>query len=124
MNKKFLTAGALLAGVAVILGAFGAHYLKKTLTAEALQTFEVGVRYHFYHAFALIATGILYKDFTRKFLKWSGILFSTGIALFSGSLYLLSLQPGWRWLGPVTPLGGLCFILGWLFMALGFTKKN
>jgi uncharacterized membrane protein YgdD (TMEM256/DUF423 family) len=124
MHKKFLTAGALLGAVAVILGAFGAHYLKKILTPESLQTFEVGVRYQFYHAFALIATGMLYKDFGNKFLRWAGNFFITGIVFFPGSLYLLCLQPGWRWLGPVTPLGGLCFILGWLLMALGFTKKN
>jgi uncharacterized membrane protein YgdD (TMEM256/DUF423 family) len=124
MNKKFLTAGALLAAVAVILGAFGAHYLKKIVTPESLQTFETGVRYHFYHAFALLAAGILYEAFASKFLKWAGNFFLAGIVLFSGSLYLLCLQPAWRWLGPVTPLGGLCFILGWIFLALAVTKKN
>jgi uncharacterized membrane protein YgdD (TMEM256/DUF423 family) len=124
MNKKFLTAGALLGAVAVILGAFGAHYLKKILTAESLQTFEVAVRYQFYHAIALLAAGILYKDFTGKLMLWAGIFFIAGIILFSGSLYLLCAQPLWRWLGPVTPLGGLCFILGWLLMAISFTKKN
>jgi uncharacterized membrane protein YgdD (TMEM256/DUF423 family) len=124
MNKKFLTAGALLGAVAVILGAFGAHYLKKILTAESLQTFEVGVRYQFYHAIALLVTGILYKDFSGKPMQWAGNFFIAGAVLFSGSLYLLCAQPLWRWLGPVTPLGGLCFILGWLLMAISFAKKS
>ena len=124
MSKKFLIAGALLGAVAVILGAFGAHYLKKILTAESLQTFEVAVRYQFYHAIALLAAGILYKDFSGKLMQWAGNFFITGTILFSGSLYLLCTQPLWRWLGPVTPLGGLCFILGWLLMAISFTKKN
>lgn len=124
MNKKFLVAGALLGAVAVILGAFGAHYLKKILTAESLQTFEVGVRYQFYHAIALLVTGILYKDFPGKLLQWAGNFFIAGTVLFSGSLYLLCAQPLWRWLGPVTPLGGLCFILGWLLMAISFAKKS
>lgn len=124
MNKKLLIAGALFAAIAVILGAFGAHYLKKILTAESLQTFEVAVRYQFYHAFALLVAGILNKNFPGKQLQWAGNLFIAGIVLFSGSLYLLCAQPLWRWLGPVTPLGGLCFIGGWLLLAISITKKN
>lgn len=124
MNKKFLIAGAFFAAIAVMFGAFGAHYLKKILTPESLSTFEVAVRYQFYHAIALLAAGILYKDFSGNLIKWAGNLFIGGIVLFSGSLYLLCAQPLWRWLGPVTPLGGLCFIGGWLLLAISFTKKN
>ncbi|MGG9960598.1 DUF423 domain-containing protein [Ferruginibacter sp. SUN106] len=124
MKKSFLTAGALLAAVAVIGGAFGAHYLKTKLPAESLQTFETGVRYQFYHALALLAAGMLYKEFPGKLVQWAGYLFIGGIILFSGSLYILCAAPSMKWVGPVTPLGGLCFILGWLLLAYAFTKKN
>ena len=124
MNKNFLTAGALLAAVAVIGGAFGAHFLKARLTPESLQTFETAVRYQFYHAFALLLTAIVYKEFPNKWVKISGYLFIAGIILFSGSLYGLCAAPSMKWLGPVTPLGGVCFILGWGLLAAGLTKKN
>ena len=124
MNKNFLIAGALLACAAVIGGAFGAHFLKARLTAESLQTFETAVRYQFYHAFALLAAGALYKEFSNKWIKIAGYFFLAGIIFFSGSLYGLCAAPEMKWLGPVTPLGGLCFILGWALLALGFTKKN
>lgn len=124
MNKKLVITGALFGAIAVIIGAFGAHYLKKTVSAESLVTFEVGVRYQFYHALALLVTGILYKDVTNQLIKWAGNFFICGIVLFSGSLFLLSAQPLWKWLGPVTPIGGLCFILGWMLIAAGVIKKN
>lgn len=124
MKKNFLSAGALLAAIAVIGGAFGAHYLKTKLSAESLQTFETGIRYQFYHALALLAAGIVYKEFPGKQVQWAGNLFIAGIVLFSGSLYILCAAPSMKWLGPVTPLGGLCFISGWLLLALAFMKKN
>ena len=124
MNKKFLTAGALFAAVAVICGAFGAHFLKSKLSAEGLQTFETAVRYQFYHAFALLATGILYKEFSNRLLKWAGNLFTAGIILFSGSLYVLSGVQSLKWIGAITPLGGLCFITGWILFVAGVIKKN
>ena len=124
MNKKFLTTGALLAGIAVIGGAFGAHFLKARLTTESLQTFETAVRYQFYHAFALIVVGILYKEFPNKWITTAGYFFLAGIIFFSGSLYGLCASPSMKWLGPVTPLGGLCFILGWALLVMGFAKKN
>ncbi|WP_462255333.1 DUF423 domain-containing protein [Ferruginibacter sp.] len=124
MNKFFLTAGALLAAVAVICGAFGAHFLKTKLSAEGLQTFETAVRYQFYHAFALLVTGILYKEFSNKLLKWAGNLFIAGIILFSGSLYILTAVQSVKWIGAITPFGGLCFITGWILLAAGITKKN
>ena len=124
MNKNFLRAGALFAAVAVICGAFGAHFLKTKLSAEGLQTFETAVRYQFYHAFALLVTGILYKEFSNKLLKWAGNLFTAGIILFSGSLYVLSGVQSLKWIGAITPLGGLCFITGWILFAVGVMKKN
>jgi len=124
MNRSFLTAGALLCAAAVICGAFGAHFLKTRLTAESLQTFETAVRYQFYHAFALLLVGVLYKEFPGRILKWSGYLFACGIILFSGSLYVLCGVQSMKWIGAITPLGGLCFISGWILLALVFTKKN
>jgi len=124
MNKKFLTAGAIFAAIAVIGGAFGAHFLKTKLTPESLQTFETAVRYQFYHAFALIAVGILYKEYPGKLLMLSGNLFIAGIILFSGSLYLLCGLTSMKWIGAVTPLGGLCFIAGWVLMAVNFIKQK
>ena len=124
MNRRFLITGALLAAVAVICGAFGAHFLKTKLTPESLQTFETAVRYQFYHAFALLAVGILYVSFPGKFLKWSGNLFIAGIILFSGSLYFLCGLPSMKWIGAITPIGGLCFIVGWILLAAACAKKN
>lgn len=124
MNKFFLTAGAFFAAIAVICGAFGAHFLKTKLPAEGLQTFETAVRYQFYHAFALLITGILYKEFPGKLLKWAGQLFIAGIFLFSGSLYILCGTQAVKWVGAITPFGGLCFILAWLLLAAGCYKKN
>ncbi|CAN5186449.1 DUF423 domain-containing protein [soil metagenome] len=135
MIKKQIAAGALFAALSVILGAFAAHGLQKYLdsgemTPKSLEVFQTGARYQMYHAFALIACGILAKIFGEsKSLKIAGILFFTGIIFFSGSLYLLSTATvlgieSWKWLGPITPLGGLCFISGWIFMAIGILKKG
>lgn len=124
MKRNFIVIAAVMAALAVILGAFGAHALKARLTAEQLQTFEVGVRYHFYHAFALLLTGILYKEFSGKLLVWAGNFFIAGTVLFSGSLYLLSNIEGLKKLGMITPIGGVCFIAGWLMLAAGCTKQG
>jgi uncharacterized membrane protein YgdD (TMEM256/DUF423 family) len=123
MQKVFLSLGASLAGIGVILGAFGAHALKEKLAPEQLQVFETGVRYEMYHAFALIIVALLYDKANQQFLNYSGYLFIAGVLFFSGSLYLLSSKnllgiESWRFLGPLTPLGGLCFIGGWIFLAL------
>ena len=128
MHKRFLQAGALLSALAVILGAFGAHALKQLLTDKALATFETGVKYQFYHAIALLLTGILYKEFNNIYLRRAGVFFGCGIFLFSGSLYLLSFlqlsdTTNFRWIGAVTPLGGICFIAGWVLLAIGVSKK-
>ncbi len=129
MQKKFLKTAAVLGALSVILGAFGAHALKQLISDKNLLTFETGVRYQFYHVIALFITGILYKDFTNNYLQWAGRLFCLGILLFSGSLYLLSFieltnMSGLKWVGAITPVGGVCFITGWLLLALGISKKN
>lgn len=124
MNKFFLSAGALFAAIAVICGAFGAHFLKTKLSAESLQTFETAVKYQFYHAFALLLTGIFFKEFCNGFIKWAAVFFVIGIILFSGSLYILCAVKSMRWLGAITPIGGMCFITGWLLLVAGVVKKN
>ena len=128
MRKKLLVAGTLLGVLSVILGAFGAHALKDILSEKLLATYETAVRYQFYHAFALILTGILYKEFANKRILLAGNLFMIGIGLFSGSLYLLvaTQTMGYeqlRWIGGITPLGGVCMIAGWLTLAFGILKK-
>ncbi len=124
MYKGFIKTAALIGALSVALGAFAAHSLKESISDYAVSIFETGVRYQFYHVFALMVSGILYKDFKNKFIRWSGILFIAGIILFSGSLYLLTyikaaVKPGYDWVGAITPLGGLCFILGWVFLFIG-----
>lgn len=129
MHRGFLITGALLAALAVIFGAFGAHGLKPLLTEKELVTFETGVRYQFYHAFALLVTGILFREASRNYLRWAGRLFSIGILIFSGSLYVLTAMKLYgdikiQWLGPITPIGGVCFVVGWFMMIMAIIKKN
>lgn len=128
MNKSFLITAALLGALSVVLGAFGAHALKNRIPADALDIFETSIRYQFYHVFALLAVGLLSQYFPGSFITWSGRLFIIGIILFCGSLYLLTYfkaagNQQMNWLGAVTPFGGLCFIAGWLLLALSFFKK-
>ena len=128
MHKGFLKTGIIIAALSVVLGAFAAHSLKNVVSDYALGIFETAVRYQFYHAFALLIVGILFKEFTGNQVKWAGKFFIAGIILFSGSLYFLAIikgavQPGFKWVGAITPFGGLCFILGWIFLFLGIRKK-
>jgi uncharacterized membrane protein YgdD (TMEM256/DUF423 family) len=117
MAKTYLLIAALNGFIAVALGAFGAHGLKQRLSAEMLAVYQTGVQYHFYHTFALLAVALLMLQMPlNNSLRWSGILFFVGIIIFSGSLYVLSLS-GIRWLGAITPLGGLAFLAGWLLLA-------
>jgi uncharacterized membrane protein YgdD (TMEM256/DUF423 family) len=117
MAKLFITLASLSGMLAVILGAFGAHALKGKLDAYSLGIYETAVQYHFYHSFALLAVGILALSQPQTaLLKSSGWLFFVGILVFSGSLYLLSIT-GVRWLGAITPIGGLAFIAGWACLA-------
>ena len=105
--------------LAVALGAFGAHALKSTLEASSsLDTWRTAVDYHFYHGIGLLILGMVYSRNPVKSLRLAIIFLASGIVLFSGSLYLLC-TAGWTWLGPVTPLGGVLFIVGWLVAAVG-----
>lgn len=108
--------GSVLGGLAVIFGAFAAHGLRNTLSANDLATFEVGVRYHMYHALGLLAAAWAAGRWESPTALAAGWFFLAGIVLFSGSLYLLVLT-GPRWLGAVTPLGGVSFLVGWALLA-------
>lgn len=113
MSQVFLLLAAGNGFLAVALGAFGAHGLRARLTADLMETFQTAVQYHFYHSLALLGVAVLTLHFpTAALPRASGYLFLAGIVLFSGSLYLLALT-GVRWLGAVTPLGGVGFLAGW-----------
>ncbi len=127
MHKGFLITASLLGALSVILGAFGAHALKKIAPEDALPIFETAVRYQFYHVFALVIAGILYQSHSNAFVQWAGNCFVIGILFFSGSLYLLTYakavsSSSFNWAGPVTPLGGLFLIAGWILLAVGIAK--
>lgn len=118
----FITLAALSAALAVGFGAFGAHALRSRLDEYALSVFQTAVQYHFYHALALLAVGLLaLHQVDSALLRASGWLFIVGTLVFSGSLYGLSLT-GVRWLGAITPLGGLAFIAGWGCLAAAAWK--
>ena len=118
MERVFFTLASILGGLAVALGAFGAHALKTRLPANLLETFETGVRYHFYHALALGLVVVAIQLWPKTNLPVvAGWLFVVGIVIFSGSLYLLAFT-GIRWLGAITPIGGVAFIAGWVCLAL------
>lgn len=110
---KFIAIGAVLAGLlAVAFGAFAAHGLKGQISEDLLATFQTGVQYQMYHALAIMLVFIMYKNSPDTLLLWSASLMLAGIVLFSGSLYALALTQI-KWFGPITPLGGVCFLLGW-----------
>jgi uncharacterized membrane protein YgdD (TMEM256/DUF423 family) len=117
--RFFLSLGAILAGLSVAFGAFASHALKTKLDDRALSIFETGARYQMYHALALILVSILmtHAELSQPFLTASGTAFLIGIALFSGSLYGLSLT-GVKWLGAIAPLGGTAFLIGWVCLAI------
>ena len=115
--RLFLALGAVLAGAGVALGAFGAHALRASASPEDLATFETGVRYHMYHALALLVVAWAHARLEgAATVTAAGWLFVAGIVVFSGSLYVLVLT-GQRWLGAVTPVGGLAFLAGWALLA-------
>ena len=129
MHKGFLKTAAILGILSVGLGAFAAHGLKQVYTEKALLTFETGVRYQFYHVFALLIAAMLYRDFKSGSMLWACRLFVAGIILFSGSLYLLSYIQStenntFYFIGAVTPFGGLAFISGWLMMFMSIFRKS
>lgn len=116
--RIFLALGSLGMLLAVALGAFGAHALKKTLTTEMLAIYTTGVQYQVYHALGLLAIGLLALRLPdSKPLRWAGALMAVGVVLFSGSLYALSLS-GFHGLGVITPFGGVAFLAAWLLLIL------
>ena len=122
-GDRFVRAGAFSAFVAVLAGAFAAHALRSRLGAEALSAFETGARYQMYHALALLAVGWAIQRYPgSRAAQWAGCLFVAGTVLFSGSLYLLALS-GTRWLGAITPIGGVAFLLGWLCLAIASWRE-
>ncbi|WP_394675020.1 DUF423 domain-containing protein [uncultured Chryseobacterium sp.] len=127
MKTLTLVFGAVYGMLSVILGAFGAHALKKILSVERLESFETGVRYQMYAAFFLLIVGYILK-FETTSEKWISILMIVGTILFSFSIYFLSLQDylgaNLKFLGPITPLGGLMMILSWAILILYFAKNR
>lgn len=127
MDKKTISTAALLGMIAIILGAFGAHALKKVLSIEQLATFETGVRYQMYHALFLLFIGLI-PNLTSKAKNTIYNLVLSGVILFSGSIYLLAtngLTPiDFKFIGPVTPIGGLLLISAWTVLLYNITKKS
>ena len=118
MERRLYILGASFGFLGVALGAFAAHGLKARLEPDLLAAFETGVRYQVYHAFALLAAAWGQARWQNRWFGFAGSAFTAGIVIFSGSLYLLALT-GERWLGAVTPLGGLAFLTGWLCLVRG-----
>jgi len=127
MNKRIILTAAFFGALAVILGAFGAHALKRLISTASLEIWQKGVEYQFYHTFALlyISTFARYKN---KLIGFSFVFFTLGIILFSGSLYLLAVKDVYQlplsFLGPITPIGGFCFIVGWVCLFLAALKDK
>jgi uncharacterized membrane protein YgdD (TMEM256/DUF423 family) len=121
MDRRFAVIGALSGLVAVAAGAFGAHALRTRLPAELVAVFETAARYQLYHALALFAAAWAWTQWPGPLVRSAGWLFVAGTVVFSGSLYILSLG-GARWLGAVTPLGGLLLLAGWLALATGIWR--
>jgi uncharacterized membrane protein YgdD (TMEM256/DUF423 family) len=123
MQKLFLLSGAILGGLGVAIGAFGAHALRAMLEATGRSdTFETAVRYQFYHALALLCVGLLLFRIDSKLIHYSGNLMLAGTLIFSGSLYILCFT-GIKWLGAITPIGGVLMIAGWVLLALAIARQ-
>ena len=127
MDKKILSTGAILGMIAIILGAFGAHALKKVLSIEQLSTFETGVRYQMYHALFLLFIGLM-KNISFKAKKTIYFLVVFGILLFSGSIYLLATNDltafDFKVIGFITPIGGLLLIVAWVVLFININNKQ
>lgn len=128
MHKMFLIIGTILAGLAVALGAFGAHGLKKIVDADTVAIYQTGVQYQMYHALALLAIGILADRIQNDLISYAGFLFIAGIVFFSGSLYLIASLKAMNKeistsVGIMTPIGGMLFILGWILLLFALLKK-
>jgi uncharacterized membrane protein YgdD (TMEM256/DUF423 family) len=127
MHRRLLILASIFGGLAVVLGAFGAHGLQKiTSDNTILHSYQTAVQYQLYHALALFVVAILMQRQPSTQLKWAGICFITGIFLFSGSLYLITYLKvnalSVSWVGPVTPIGGLFFVSGWVFLLIAAIK--
>jgi uncharacterized membrane protein YgdD (TMEM256/DUF423 family) len=128
MNKQIIITASLFGALAVIAGAFGAHALRALLQPKQLEVWQTAVQYQFYHAFALLFLST-FSRFKSKLIVSAYYMFTIGIIFFSGSLYLLSCRdllgmPGLTVLGPVTPIGGLLFIIGWVMLALAAIRNK
>jgi uncharacterized membrane protein YgdD (TMEM256/DUF423 family) len=120
--RTFLILGAANAALVVVLGAFGAHGLRLRLTPEMMAIYQTGAQYHLFHALGLLAVGLTLTQLPGSvLLRWSGWLMLAGIVIFSGSLYVLS-TTGWKWLGSITPWGGLSFIVAWVLFTVALVK--
>lgn len=122
MSSLWFGTGAVAAGIGVALGAFGAHGLRDRLPTDLMRVYETGVQYHLVHALALLAVGWAAARWTGVAVQVAGWAFTLGIVLFSGSLYLLAVT-GSRWLGAVTPLGGVAFLVGWTALTLAALRS-
>jgi uncharacterized membrane protein YgdD (TMEM256/DUF423 family) len=123
LDRLFASLGACFGFLAVLAGAFGAHALRSRLSPDLLAVFETAARYQMYHALALLAVAWVASRSPAPLTAWAGALFVVGTVLFSGSLYLLALT-GARWLGAITPLGGVAFLAGWGCLVLAVWKGN
>ena len=129
MHRGFFISGCTFAGLAVVLGAFGAHALKDVLSEDLQTTYETAVRYQFYHAIALFVTAFAFEKLNRKLLFYAAYSFLIGIILFSGSLYLITYfksggSVGIKGIGMITPFGGLFFIIGWVWLIVAAWKRS
>ena len=123
MSNVFIGLGALSAFISVAAGAFGAHALKQVLDTNMLAVYHTAVDYQFYHSIGLIVIGILHRKSTRRSHSIAAWTMLAGIVLFSGSLYVLSTS-GIKWLGMITPIGGVCFLAAWLILALSYLSDS
>ena len=129
MHKNYIALAALLGGLTVAIGAFGAHGLQRiTSDLAILNSYQTAVHYQMYHVLGLLAIGILAEKYRSALLNWAGGLFLAGIFFFSGSIYILTWLKingmNTRWIGPVTPLGGVLFITGWLLLMLAVLRRK
>lgn len=129
MNRNFLSVAAILGALSVALGAFAAHKLRAMTSPDTVAIFETGVRYQFYHVFALLLVGFLSDKVNNRWMVWAGNCFIMGIVFFCGSLYVLTAltiaESAHRALaGIATPIGGVFFIVGWIFLYLGVRQKG
>lgn len=127
MGNKWIATGSILMVIAVALGAMGAHGLKGQISETLLDSYKTGVLYHMIHALALVAVGVI-SAVKNKSFNLAGYLFAAGILFFSGSIYILSTREisglDWKFLGPITPLGGLLFMAGWIALAVTVLRRK